>query len=178
MIKVVKSIKTVYQPTGDFTLYTLGIEFEDGTGGLAYAKSEKPPYQSGQDVEVVITGQTSGGTDKLQIKKISAEEASHTRKQPAGSEPSQTTEGPPADYYLPSGSYIPPGERNGPRDGMLCNNATSLYIAGKGDPRECVAIAQEILGHVERWEDNLRQNLGLVQASSLPSSGQSEDVSF
>lgn len=52
-------------------LFPIAIQFDDGTSLLVNSKSpSKPPYDVGDQVEAIITGQTKTGRDKGKVKKI------------------------------------------------------------------------------------------------------------
>lgn len=125
MIKIIKSYKTVYPPKDGFTLYTLGVEFEDGDKGLAFAKSEHPPYKSGDEVEVSLAGETGNGTAKYKISKVDSERPSSSPPTSGPRESSQSQQSSSRDSQASSGAP----ERNGQRDGMIMNNAVAIYIA-------------------------------------------------
>jgi flagellar motor switch/type III secretory pathway protein FliN len=64
MDKVISSVTVVGEPDENFEMFTLAVAFNDSTDGIAYAKSDSPPYKEGDSVEVNIAGQVKGGDHK------------------------------------------------------------------------------------------------------------------
>jgi hypothetical protein len=144
MLQTVKSIKVIGEPSGDFDMFTVGVNFQDGTGGIAFAKSATPPYIAGDLVEVDIAGQTKKGTNKLKIKKHQ-DTGGFGDRAPANYNTGQSSP------QGSNGSYT--ASQGGNKDeqikqGMDINNMTRLVASGKSVD-EAYSLVQQIRQKVE-----------------------------
>ena len=143
MEKVVSTRIEVGKPTEKFNMWTFRVGFEDGFIGIAYAKSENPPYQVGDTVEVLENGTVAGGPDigkpKLKIKRL---EGNGGQGMPSQS--NALNSGAQAPLRASSGY-----NGDGARQGMIVNNIIQLFIAGKGNINECHNIAMQAVNLVE-----------------------------
>ena len=71
MNKTVKEVKAFGDPVQlqHGTYYNIAVTFEDGSKGIALAKSQDPWYKPGSEAIVEVTGKTPKGFDKVKIKK-------------------------------------------------------------------------------------------------------------
>lgn len=66
----VKSLRTG-SPFGENNdIYPVDISFENGDHGVAYAKSDPPPYKAGDEVEIEDYGNDRDGQVKYRVKKV------------------------------------------------------------------------------------------------------------
>ena len=68
--KVIKAIKYLgsFSMKDGATLHRQGVQFEDGTKGVAFSKEQSPPYQVGQSVFITDKGKTDNETGAPNIK--------------------------------------------------------------------------------------------------------------
>lgn len=130
MIKTIEKAESFGAPfdTENGPLYNIGVRFTDGSKGIAYAKSDTPPYGPGDAVEVVVKGKTAKGTDKLKIKK--AEDGQSGSAKSGG------------------GGY----DSRGARTGCAVNNACLLVAHGKLDMSELPLKAAELVRLMDELE--------------------------
>jgi len=161
MEDVIKSLKKLGDPNGDFTMYTIGVNFESGKSGIAFAKSFPPPYEAGMLVLVEEKGQTAKGTQKFGIKKINQQGGS--TYQPQATNAVQGNSG--ASGASSSG-------RNGQRDGMLFKLAGDLIIAGvdpstiEGKLFTMVKAVESAMGQFESGDNGLAESVASFSDSS------------
>jgi hypothetical protein len=166
MEKVLKSMKVIAEPNGDFAMFTLGLSFDDGSMGVAYAKSAQPPYSVGQVVEVVDTGKTTAkGTPKIKVSKLDGPPSapqSYNNASPKAHSQSDNTKG--------------------MRDGMMCNVMSRLIAAGKiaagKSVDESYKIAKEIINRVESADLPQGGGYGEGGKEAFDANEESEDVPF
>ena len=149
-MKVIQSTKAMGDgfKTDNGMLYSIWVQFTDDTGGMAFAQSQEPPYKQGDYVEVTLNGKTKTGKDKLKIKKADPADVPRgsSDSSQSGYEPPKASQSPSASAQTPS---RPSYNSDGARQGMIVNNCCQLFIAGKGDMRECHTLVMQAVDLVE-----------------------------
>ena len=87
MSKITLTNRVVEQPfslSDGSQMYPVKVFFSDGRKGQAYAKSDDPPYQIGDEVEVEEKGHTKDNTPKYGVKKVRQEGGNYAPKNSGG----------------------------------------------------------------------------------------------